>query len=151
MLKIIWNENPLKSVIKLTDEGQEFLYKQVAEDLKFDEIETVSEINRFYGYALNSLSEEHCGDCTCIPASCSKCIAEYHLGVTTLDCSKKIGSNIARVFDLVDTIEEAIEYYETWPDPKIIKTEQSLFDIWTKTARDTADWLKTYRSEKLGR
>lgn len=41
-------------------------------------------VDELYDEYLSSLSEPHCGDCTCVACSCIKCHAEDKIGVNTL-------------------------------------------------------------------
>lgn len=49
-------------------------------------------------YILDDLAEEHGGDCTCAPASCTRCHAEDLIGINTLPVSKSIGHRMWRMY-----------------------------------------------------
>lgn len=54
-------------------------------------------------YYLDSLSDSHWGDCTCVPCSCTKCHAERMLGIdTTPGLGKYAGYYIANAFSFYD-------------------------------------------------
>lgn len=123
-MKIIYDRNPLHVKIYLDDKEKEiFKWKYIAKRLE-DDLFTVRyyltdekglsveealkfcrEIPDYEKYAtcaLNSLLEEHCGDCTAFPASCSKCQAEDIMGIYSAPPSKMIGHAIFKAFGEIE-------------------------------------------------
>ncbi len=114
MMKIIYQSNPLTTIVELDDNDREILrLKLIIENLedriygahfdlepgdRFDaeaarrelDVESLEDeplnerINKMLGYCLDELHGTHCGDCTCVPCSCLKCHAEYLLGIDTI-------------------------------------------------------------------
>lgn len=115
-----------------------------------------TETDELFQVYLSSLSFEHCGDCTCIPASCLKCSAEEILGINTLEkYSKTYGSKISSIFEKVRTIDQAIkqlslepernENFENISDEKWIVIKKDLIEKNQKTI----EYLKEYKKDKL--
>jgi hypothetical protein len=102
----------------------------------------------------------HCGDCTCVPASCAKCAAEEILGVNTI---KGLGKHQARLIDSAfnnganRTIDDVIDYLERY-EPKnpggqfAMSPEEidKLMNAWRSQARSARDWLIQYNKNCLG-
>lgn len=73
-------------------------------------------INKTYNLYIKELRESHKGDCTCLPITCIKCMAESLLDISTIDdLNRYIGYEIIQVFreDDINTCKEAIEYFKT--------------------------------------
>lgn len=123
-MKIIHDRNPLHVKIYLDDKEKEiFKWKYIAKRLEDDLFivkyylenvngssvgealkfcREISDIEKHATFAMDSLLEEHCGDCTAFPASCSKCQAEDIIGVYTAPPSKMIGYAIFKVFGEIE-------------------------------------------------
>lgn len=63
------------------------------------------------------LQNIHCGDCICFAMTCSKCMAENYLGISTFTPSKYVGHRVDKAFSYREndewkyrTIDEALEY-----------------------------------------
>lgn len=127
-MNIIWNPNPLRTVIEVDDadkaimrdkimieELRNFIYDlehRFDEESKRYDPESVVKALRDYDHkkmhervekrleeAVAELKSIHVGDCTCIPCSCFKCHAEYYLNVDTLEgLGKHEASNIISAF-----------------------------------------------------
>lgn len=107
---------------------------------------------------LEELTSVHCGDCTCVPASCSKCRAE---GVLGLDTIKGLGKHEAsKIFGAYGgwennrTLDEAIAYLESYKPVRgeaWLKYPQEDFDVhvprWTEEGQRALAWLKQYRAD----
>ena len=104
---------------------------------------------------------EHCGDCTCVPASCPKCYAEGLLGIDTIaGLGKHGGSKISSVFRSrvpggpEPTLDEAIEALRVYyPVSTIPSWTGEDFDRhiprWIDDARRARAWLMDYKATKL--
>lgn len=142
-MKIIYEENPLATRVILDDLNKKLLYLKLVEDelvsyctsvklrfekgsslydpekgadkaVNFDEEKIEARAKVLLDYAISELQSLHCGDCTCVPASCMKCSAEYLLGIDTMPrLGKHSARKIASAF-ICDpgksvTIDQAIE------------------------------------------
>lgn len=71
-------------------------------------------VNDLYDVYIKELEESymHIGDCTCVPATCYKCLAEEYAGVDTIEgLGKHLASKIDRAFkDSSTSIDEAIDF-----------------------------------------
>jgi hypothetical protein len=114
-MKIIYNENPLRTTVELDETDQTiFRLKIKVEELQdrlgsvqmsledgeyldrakkmaysFEDFEENGVLNKridkLFNWYVEALKDTHCGDCTCAPASCIKCRAEEILGINTLE------------------------------------------------------------------
>lgn len=88
---------------------------------------------------------EHCGDCTCVPASCSKCYALELIDGFKLDPTWKIGKHTGYILshlfrkEEIDTCDKAIAH---------LKKDQSFLNPDEKLAK-VIDFLTTYRDTYL--
>jgi hypothetical protein len=108
---------------------------------------------------ITELQSSHCGDCTCVACSCSKCHAESLLGInTTPGLEKHAASKINGAFgkDNVKSIDEAIDYlanYEINPDHytseawKKLGGHEQYVPRWMAEAKFAHDWLVNYKNE----
>ena len=137
-MKIIYNQNPLKTQVFLDDQSRQLLRAKIhidsLEDIVYnalyqwsehEDIKPVMEsLNKIHSDSfekriddLVALDEqellgEHLGDCTCMPMSCMKCHAESMLGIDTVPgLGKHEASYIHGAFgrDGDRSIDEAIE------------------------------------------
>jgi hypothetical protein len=92
--------------------------EKIKEEVSFfddDEDSVLSvRVNDLYDVYIKELEESymHIGDCTCVPATCYKCLAEEHAGVDTIEgLGKHLASRIDRAFkDSSTSIDEAIDF-----------------------------------------
>lgn len=114
-MKIVWNKNPLRTTVELTEAekevfrlkvrvsemreaiGMAVFYLNPAESkskyfspekakLHLDRVQKVDPEEDLYAELLQELEGGyHCGDCTCVATSCMKCHAEDILGINTTD------------------------------------------------------------------
>ena len=121
-------------------------------------------VEEMYDYYIADLENGyHIGDCTCFPASCSKCHAEYLLGIDTI---KGLGSHEANEIDRlftnhkypfdVRTIDEVLDKLKNYqPDPFKPKNwtmydqeyYESCFPRWKAEAQRAYEWLLKYKEE----
>lgn len=103
-------------------------------------------------WCTEELGREHCGDCTCVAASCLKCHAERLLGVdTTAGLGKHEASKIGCAFRDGATIDEAVQrladYVPTWNETW---RDRATFDLhvprWIEEGKRAHAWLIAYRS-----
>jgi len=147
-MEIIWNPNPLKSVIVLTeDEKKQFILRRRIEDiiedvgyahylLKNEKVDQ-QKIEALLQAAMHvyeeplpddddylpHLAERHMGDCVCVACSCSKCHAEDLLGVSTIEgLGKHAAHKIEVAFDkegaTLDSVIEGLATYKVGPRPE---------------------------------
>lgn len=128
-MKFVYKDNPLATEVHL-DEIELKLLKAQCHVEALEELTIMTDDYRFYdlifedvknyknqlfqGYQ-NHLVAEHCGDCTCVPASCVKCHAEEKLGISTA-YNKKFGSLLSNFFykNIDATIDDLIIYIENY-------------------------------------
>lgn len=121
----------------------------------------VDELLEWY---VQELQSDHCGDCTCVPASCSKCHAEALLGINTIPgLGKHSAYKINGAFgkDGARTLDEAIIALGDY-DPKPPADPQELerwgkvggfmkhVPRWKSEAEAACVWLKNYRDTHFG-
>ena len=184
-MEIHWAQNPLESIVEINDydkqilklklrienleeslwdvnfalkEGNEFNLEEArrqANDEYWSIEANQASIDRLFGYCLESLSGEHCGDCTCVPCSCIKCYTENLLDIRTLKTNKIAASIIKSAFEKSNTkkLDDVIKYLEkyepicsgSWlPFPEKFK---SLVPKFIKDAHAAAEWLRVYKKE----
>lgn len=177
--KIIWNQNPLKSVIELTELGKVYLRLKlkidhmedcvvsviheasepdtdigklrasVDSELNLDKFEHLT--NHTFGWYLNSLSNAHCGDCTCVPASCTKCHAEILLGIcTTKGLGKHAANYLNGAFKIHDSIDNALEYLKHYDPTDVQEDLKKHIPRWQEEARRAYEYLLAYKHKRFG-
>lgn len=183
-MRIEWNVNPLLSHVVLeTDADRELLLKNIKIEkyewifyyterlLKEGKVEeALKELGKCDKYAdmelddpevkryESWLSDGHCGDCTCVPASCSQCIAESYVGLSTIEsCGKHMLYKIQDAFDKAPKdIDKAIEILldETVYDKKNEhwknQSDEAWFACvpkWKAERKQAAEWLIAYKKE----
>jgi hypothetical protein len=93
--------------------------EKIKEEVSFfdEDIGLSTRVDDLYDVYIKELEESytHIGDCTCVPATCYKCLAEEHAGVDTIEgLGKHLASRIDRAFkDSSTSIDEAIEMLNT--------------------------------------
>lgn len=104
-----------------------------------------------FNYYLDTLTRRHAGDCTCLPAGCSKCSAERLLGINTIeDLGKHSASYIQGL--VVDEesppdIKSMIAYLEDYEPKAEWSGWEKHADRWRSEARHAAEWLKIYKEK----
>lgn len=177
ILKIDWQENPLKTSIIL-DELEKSIF---AEKAKIRELKSAAQYaslhlrdksDKFYDpgrahsllqFALDedALAERtrdmlmelesgfHCGDCTCVATSCEKCLAEEILEINTLDGLKQDGG---QQIDALFGREGAVGIEQVLAALEI-QIAEALDHGRHEDHRDSVEvygWLLRYKTEKLG-
>jgi len=141
----------------------ELARKQIPENFYTDEFD--EHITEMANYYLNDLENGyHCGDCTCVPCSCSKCHAEYLLGIDTI---KGLGKHEAHKIDALfnpvrmstfdtRTIDEVLELLKNYHIEKTKPESWSNFQQeyyeshiprWNREAENAYKWLLNYKHE----
>jgi len=178
-MDIIWNPNPLKTRVEIDDRDRQMMRLKIENNFLFGRlydaytnvgrysIETLetdmeAHVDRMLSYAEKCLrsDEQHCGDCTCVPASCGKCRAEGYLGIDTIEgLGKHEAGYISRSFIGGRTIEKALDYLENYEVGAETRetfitqhkyTEEqfaALAESWKKQADRAYEWLKNYGEE----
>ena len=120
-------------------------------------------IDNLFNWYVKSLRDTHCGDCTCVSSSCSKCRAEDILGINTLGSSP--GKHSLRYIDSAfgknneKTLLEAIKYLKNYkvdvlkPESWTHSTQEqyeSYIPGWEAEGVRAYEYLKNYAREKFG-
>lgn len=172
--RIIWNENPLNSVLELTDLGKHYLklkiiiqeqeelmgrghYVLSKDDLTLNEAKDIvpilnpefveRRVETLMIWYLNALSSSHCGDCTCIPASCIKCNVEGLLSLSTIKgLSKYAGNAINREFNNHSNIDEVIVALRDYVPYAEWNGWEEHIPRWKQQSTDAHNWLLNYKN-----
>ncbi len=103
---------------------------------------------------VQDLLDPHCGDCTCVAYSCSKCHAEGLLGVdTTKGLGKHPATKINAAFKEGGDIEGAIRWLSTYQpthDPKSNWAHEEWavhVPRWVEEGKRAHAWLVAYKAE----
>ena len=132
------------------------------EDSEGDKPPCDKRVDELMEYFLEALMGPHCGDCTCVAATCDKCMAEEHLGIhTTRGLGKhqavKIHSAFGeymRPWKRKRDIHEVIEYLENYDAAKTPPDWEGWephVERWNEEAKNACEWLKNYRNEHFKR
>ncbi len=107
------------------------------------------ELERQLKWAIEALTEEaHCGDCTCVPMTCSKCLAEEWMGIdTTKGLRKHPANKMNGAFAEDRSINEAIEYLANYEPTASWEGWEAHADRWKAEANNAHEWLVAYRDE----
>lgn len=185
-MEISWNQNPLRTTFSLTDQEKElFRLKVIAAELEenlasaefhlstsgrdkdyYDPqtalrylgyAQEVDVGDRAYGLYLSELEDgTHAGDCTCFPASCAKCHAEYILGFSTISglgkhAAHKIYGSFSVAGVSIHEVIRQLEKYEPVRSGAWLNMPEEAFTQhlprWKAEARSALAWLTTYRDE----
>ena len=179
MITIHWHQNPLRTVVELDDASRRALRTRLERDYlgevihdvrrrlqagRVDQLEAVlvrvdqvdDEVDQQVDEYLRALRDEHCGDCTCVPASCMKCHAEEAVGVDTIAGLYKHVANHVRIAFEVDaerTIDQAIDALAHYQDPAPWvdhhDTWLACLPRWRAEAHQAHAWLVAYRAERF--
>lgn len=190
---IHWAENPLRSIVEVEEKDIERMSTSVRNDVLYDyifllrvyvdeegnsynpqkAIETLknfsyktieADVDEQVNQYILALKDIHGGDCTCVPCSCTKCFAEYSLGINTIEglgkhAANYINSAFYKEGPEYASIDEALEYllnYKVAPyDPnsswKNMGKEyyDSWISKWESDAKKAYGWLLNYKNTKL--
>lgn len=107
---------------------------------------------------VQGLLDAHCGDCTCVACSCSKCHAENLLGVDTIkELGKHPATKINAAFKEGGDIDGAIRWLSTYQpthDPKSrwAREEWAVHvPRWVEEGKRAHAWLVAYKDEHFSR
>lgn len=174
-MKIIYQENPLKSKVELNHNDKKKLfsyikqqeYKNLLITKQYNNKSLISNtiLNKNAHQTMllyiDALLNNHQGDCTCMSFSCTKCAAEYFFEIDTIKgLSKQCAHKIHTAFNLHETtsIEQAIQYLSIFSiDPEKFNTK-SWKDIggyeqyvprWKQEQEQAYQWLINYKKNFL--
>ena len=173
-MKIIWNQNPLRSVVELDDRDKEYMratqrneelldalcyigktdedrlahHKEITSDKFLAELD--EEVERVLGYLFSALEEGewHAGDCVCFPCSCTKCVAENVLGISTIPGIGTQFHYIQQAYAAIhrDTGHDAsIDEAIMWMKNKKMDATSPYFNRMTEQNASALSWLKHYK------
>lgn len=195
-MNIIWKENPLRSIVELNEDDIDRMRESMMVDQlhyfiidlqcrldekskRYSPEEVLKRVKEFdYSKFDKELEEEiqrniedlkdlhNIGDCVCFPCTCSKCLAESHLGIDTLQgLGKHAAHNIYSAFFKKDeterTIDEALDYLKNYKVEPFAENEawkngqfseeyyNSWIPKWEADAKAAYDWLLNYKETKL--
>ena len=150
-MRIIYTQNPLRSYVDMSEEDKidfkQRLYAWHIDEWEENHEEATKWTEHQYSYFIEALTsgEAHCGDCTKVSCSCTKCNAEDILGVSTVEGIKNF-HYISGVFGKDTTLDEAIEklskdteYNEEWHKPHV--------ERWTKERQAALESLIWYKEK----
>jgi hypothetical protein len=114
-------------------------------------------VDKLLNLYVSDLKSYHAGDCTCVPMSCSKCLAEELLGIeTTKGLGKHMANKVKAAFgeNNEQSKEEALEYLRTY-NPTCMheswkgKEDQFKFHLprWQAEAKAAYEWLLQYYAD----
>jgi hypothetical protein len=91
--------------------NEDYLFKKTGDNKKTKLDRTT---DKHFDWYLEALSEEHVGDCTCVPCTCTKCLAEDLVGVNTIEGLRKHeASKVSGAFADDRNIHEAVIWLAT--------------------------------------
>lgn len=148
----------IQGKIKLPD-GYESIEDYAKKEVKrlsemFEDDELDQEVEHQFEWMIEQLEQGyHVGDCTCVPASCGKCHAEYLLGFDTIKgLGKHEGAKLSGYFHSKPdaTAKDCLEHLKNNP---VVATEDwhhGHIERWNKERENVIEWLKEYIVDKLG-
>jgi hypothetical protein len=175
-MKIIYNQNPLKTVIELTEEEKKAFWLKIkieelieiiatiefhlnennleeakkSSDLKYllDQEDGIDKlVNVMYERYLSALQDVHIGDCTYVACSCMKCHAEHILNISTIkDLPGSYAYHIENAFIKNNNIDDAIEYLKNY-QPIIKEGWEEYEERWELQAKNALKWLLEYKNK----
>lgn len=178
---ITYKPNPLASTVELEPIELLVLRHRIAEDLAKQKIillkvafeqkdykrveKELSDPFSYYGrplderveedveYSVAALMDSHCGDCTCVAASCSKCRAECFIGIDTIDgISQHAAHYVMTAFSVIenavfvrhhDDVDLALK---TLAEPTVATEDwhKDHVDRWRAEKEEAFEWLQNY-------
>lgn len=137
----------LTGTIRKSDEPTlEKVQKEISKWAEITDMEVDHpEVYRYVAY----LEKDHMGDCTCLPMTCMKCLAEEALGINTLKgLSSHTANAIRKAFDYPK--REGVTIYEALENLKEIPayngSEKSIAR-WEAERKAALEWLEKYLDE----
>lgn len=111
---------------------------------------TARRVDELFEHYVEELVGQHVGDCTCFPATCSKCLAEDMLGINTMKglgkhSAIKINSAFGGTAD--GDMDEAIRRLESYEPKADFDGWEAHAPRWRAEAKAALKWLKAYRDE----
>lgn len=167
-MKIIYDQNPLKTKIFLDDnEKFKFLHNILKNLMTWNtNLNQIEDIEKRMNDDFETLILElengiHSGDCTCIPMSCLKCEAEGYAEVNTLqNLTKNMASHLVDAFfpnDCENNIDQAIEYLKIPIPEKPNKVWENNPWGWSNNRvrwnierTNALNWLLDYKNSHFG-
>lgn len=199
-MKIIYHENPLRTVVELDEHDREVLWLKIKiEELKdrlfhtdfhltegeyFDlddaryscnpdhyiqednqeKVAVDKRVDLLFETYVQELAGWHSGDCTCVPCTCMKCMAEGVIGVDTLAPfpGKQVLAKVDGAFLSYEdgkkkerSLKEALEYLRDYrvsrQKPVNWRTSQEEYERhiprWENEAARAYEYLKNYAAE----
>lgn len=179
---INWNQNPIRTTFTLTDHEKEIFKLKCIIDEYRDAIVGADfhlapgeyfDVKRAKEYLQDAIDEKraeapfgyndyleamesgyHCGDCTCVPMTCTKCVAESILGTWSTDglhkhWAYKIDNAVTEGGGINQGIERLRNYDPKpdgiWAEPTHNQMFYDHLPRWKNEAAHALEWLIAYR------
>lgn len=148
-MRIEWSPNPLAQIVELDEADRLHLRKAIEGDPLFRDLlegSNPEEALSFWTAAYEeALLGPHVGDCTCCPSSCSKCEAEYLMGISTIKgLPKSARYNIDEAFRRYPVAEDALAYLEAGIPTPTRDASEELRRKWSSEMRKAASLLREH-------
>lgn len=173
---IEWTQNPLAAIVRPSEDDRRLMRARIEGDLlrsliararglirrgsvdqakeALDSVDGIEqEVDPEFADYLDALRGTHCGDCTCVAISCTKCWAESAIGIRTLaGLTKHTAHHIESAFgkDGARSIDEAIAAlanYDPTPWPNQEDFWRQHLPRWREEASQAHAWLVRYRDD----
>lgn len=134
--------------------------KYYMEEKRGEKTKLDDRVDELFKYFIADLEHNpHCGDCTCVAMSCSKCQAESLLGIDTIaGLGKHEGSKIAGTFAIGNSFEakderslnDVIQILANYEPKANWEGWEAHAERWKEEGKRAYQWLIAYRDKHFG-